>query len=164
MLRKISTITAMALVLASAACNSISGPADDGGSTGRNSDPVRPSQEVSEKVCIDDLRAVDITSPGESQQLHGGQLAMVTWETREICGGYWADVRVSYDGGQNFVLLGETKNARSMAWRLPELDGVALVVDVTITDSHGSVSDRIALSRELRTRNPNPDRNPDEHD
>ena len=163
MLRKISTITAMALVLASAACNSISG-VDEGGTTGRNSDPVRPSQEVSEKVCIDDLRAVDITSPGESQQLEGGQLAMVTWETREICGGFWADVRVSYDGGQSYVILGETKNARSMAWRLPELDGVALVVEVTVTDNYGSVSDRLALANRLYTRDPNPDRNPDEHD
>lgn len=160
MLRKISTLAAMTLVLASAACNSITAPTD-GGTTGRNDRPDRTPDQV-DKVCIDDLRAVEITAPGESQQIIAGQLVMVTWATREICGGYYADVRVSYDGGQSFVELGSTKNALSMAWRLPELDGVALVVDVTVTDSHGSVSDRLALSHPLQGRKGDVDRDPDD--
>ena len=160
MLRKISTIAAMTLVLASAACNSITAPAD-GGTTGRNDRPDRYPDQV-DKVCIDDLRAVEITAPGESQQIVAGQLVMVTWQTREICGGYYADVRVSYDGGQNFVELGSTKNALSMAWRLPELDGVALVVDVAVTDAHGTVSDRLALSNRLQGRKGDGDRDPDD--
>src|SRR6188768_1165864 len=72
MLRKISTIAAMTLVLASAACNSITAPVDNG-TTGGSDRPDRYPDQV-DKVCIDDLRAVDITSPGESQQIVAGQL------------------------------------------------------------------------------------------
>ena len=162
MLRKITSIAAVMTVLASAACNSITAPAGTTGGTG-NSDPTRPPVNR-DKVCIDELRDVEITSPSESQTIHGGQLVMVTWDAEHLCGGYTATVRVSYDGGQSFSILGSAKNAVSMGWRLPELDGVPVVVAVDLADAAGTISDAVALRNPLTTIPPGPDRNPDEHD
>jgi hypothetical protein len=145
MLRKIMAIAAMTMVMASAACNSITGTQE--GTTSSNGDPSRRHQEGDiEKVCVEELRAVAITSPWETEQVQDGQLLMVTWDLQEICGRHISSVKVSYDGGQTFSLLGETKDGASMAWRLPRVDGKYLVVQVDVSDAYGVVTDRVALS------------------
>src|SRR6185295_15038265 len=95
----------------------------------------------------EELRAVAINSPSETERVQDGQLLMVSWEAQEICGSHWASVRVSTDGGATFQLLGETKSASSMAWRLARVAGAHLVVEVAVTDAHGTVTDRVALSQ-----------------
>ena len=163
MLRKFTSIAAVMTVVASAACNSITAPQGDTTGGTRNSDPTRsPAQR--DKVCVDELRAVEITSPSESQSVYGGQLVMVTWDAQHLCGGYTATVRVSYDGGQSFSTLGSAKNISSMGWRLPELDGVPVVVAVDLADAAGIIHDAVALRNPLTTIPPAPDRDPSQHD
>lgn len=144
MLRKMMTIGAMALVVVSAACNSVTGPAADveGTKGGRPSGHPR-DQEVN-KVCLDDLRAVSITSPIEGQILHNGQVVLVSLEVEQFCSGFTAAIEVSTDGGQSFQELASGRSLSSALWKLPQLDNLAPVVRVRAWDNIGSVVDEIA--------------------
>lgn len=164
MFRKANTFMALALVLSAAACNnSIVGPATTTG--GGNSPSPRPVNDH-DKVCLDELRAVEITSPGSSVYLNAGDLVTITFEAREYCSGYVATSRVSYDGGSTWQQLDQRKLATSAGWRVPELDGIRPIIEVSVDDGSGDVrSDRVELSHGiLGTRPTPPVRDPDEHD
>ena len=164
MFRKANTFMALALVLSAAACNnSIVGPATTTG--GGNSPSPRPVKEH-DKVCLDELRAVEITSPGSSVYLNAGDLVTITWEAREYCNAFSSTSRVSYDGGATWQHLSTTKNGTSAGWRVPELDGVRPIIEVSVDDLQGDIRvDRVELGNGiLGTRPTPPRRNPGEHD
>ena len=165
MFRKANSLMATALVLSLAACNSITGPTT-GGNTGSGGGPrPRPVNER-DKVCLEELRAVEITSPGEQSYLNANDLVTITWDAREYCSGYVATAYISYDAGVTFQHLSTAKNAVSAAWRVPTLDGVRPVIEVSLDDGQGDVRiDRVALVHEILVARPNPPhRNPGEHD
>lgn len=166
MFRKANFFMALALVLSASACNnSIVGPTTDG-STGSGGGPrPRPAQDR-DKVCLEELRAVEITSPGEAQYLNANDLVTITWEAREYCSGFVATARVSYDGGATWQGLSVAKNATSAAWRVPTLDGVRPVIEVSVDDNQGDVrTDRVALANGILVARPVPGhRNPGDHD
>jgi hypothetical protein len=163
MFRKANSLMALALVLSAAACNnSIVGPTTGGGTS---SPRPRPAEDH-DKVCLVELRDVQITSPGEAVYLNAGDLVTITWEAREYCSAFSAASRVSYDGGATWQQLSETKNGTSAGWRVPELDGVRPIIEVSVDDLQGDVRvDRVELGHAiLGTRPTPPRRNPDEHD
>ena len=165
MFRKANSLMAAALVLSLAACNSISGPTT-GGSTGTGGGPrPRPLNER-DKVCLEELRAVEITSPGEGSYVNASDLVTITWDAREYCNGFVATARVSYDGGATWQGLSTAKNATSAAWRVPTLDGIRPVIEVSLDDTQGDVrTDRVALANGILAARPAPPhRNPGEHD
>lgn len=165
MFRKANTLMALAMVLSAAACsNSIVGPETTSGGAGRNPAP-RPVQEH-DKVCLDELRAVEITSPGTNVYLNAGDLVTIAFEAREYCNGYVATTRVSYDGGATWQQLDERKQATSAAWRVAELDGVRPILEVSVDDQLGDVrTDRVELGNGILGSHPTPPRrNPGEHD
>jgi len=136
MLRKMMTIGAMALVVVSAACNSVTGPADGSSDPRSGSDPW--GNDVT-KHCLDDLRAAVISTPIEGQILHNGQTVLVTIGVEEFCGGYDATIEVSTDGGRSFQELASGSNLSSALWKLPQLDNLAPVVRVRAWDNIGTV-------------------------
>jgi hypothetical protein len=144
MLRKMMAIGAMAMVVVSAACNSVTGPAAgvEGTNGGRPSGQPR-DQEVN-KVCLDDLRAVSITSPIEGQILHNGQIVLVSLDVDQFCSGFSAAIEVSTDGGRSFQELASGRSLSSVLWKLPQLDNLAPVVRVRAWDNIGSVEDELA--------------------
>ena len=73
--------------------------------------------------------------------MYAGDTQMVTWEAREICGRYTADLEVSLDNGRTFVSKGEFKNATSATWKVPNADGAQVIVRVSLHDQLGEVSD-----------------------
>jgi hypothetical protein len=164
MFRKANTLMALAMVLSAAACNnSIVGPTTSAG--GNGSPTPRPVNEH-DKVCLDELRAVEITSPGSSVYVNAGDLVTITFEAREYCSGYVATSRVSYDGGATWQQLDQRKQATSAGWRVPELDDVRPIIEVTLDDGAGDLrSDRVELAHGILVRRPAPPvRDPDEHD
>jgi hypothetical protein len=92
---------------------------------------------------------VEITSPSEGSIPYGGSVEMVTWELREICGRYAAQLEVSLDGGRTFESKGEYKHAMSAVWKVPNVDGAQAVVRVTVHDALGEVSDSVAFANRL---------------
>ena len=163
MFRKANSLMALALVLSAAACNnSIVGPTTGGGTI---SPRPRPAEEH-DKVCLVELRDVQITSPGEAVYLNAGDLVTITWEAREYCNAFSAASRVSYDGGATWQHLSTTKNGTSAGWRVPELDGVRPIIEVSVDDLQGDIRvDRVELGNGiLGTRPTPPRRNPGEHD
>jgi len=127
----------LAMVLTAAACNNtIVGPSGltsaDGGQPGRTPAGIN-------HVCVIDERAVEITSPSESQFVNAGDLIAITWQAREYCEGYVATTRVSYDNRATWQTLQVAKKAVSAAWRVPSLDGVTPIIEVTIDDGFGDV-------------------------
>lgn len=127
----------LALVLTAAACNNtIVGPSGlestDGGQPNRQPAGIN-------HVCVIEERAVQITSPEESQFVNAGDLVAITWQAREYCEGYVATTRVSYDDGATWQTLQVAKKAVSAAWRVPSLDGVAPIIAVTIDDGAGDI-------------------------
>jgi hypothetical protein len=146
MLRKLMALGAMVLVVVAAACNSVTGPADpvSGTNGGRGSGDPR-GQDVN-KVCLDDLRAVSITSPIEGQILHNGQMVLVSLEVEQFCSGFTATIEVSTDGGASFQELAAGRSLSSALWKLPQLDNLAPVVRVRAWDNIGSVEAERATS------------------
>lgn len=163
MFRKMmSSAVAFVAIVACAACNSTLGPQ----STTEASDRDRGPRESSDydKVCVVELRAVEITGPAESRAVYGGDYVVITWANHHICGGYDSIVEISYDGGHSFQLLGKKRNGVSMGWRVPELDGVRPVIRVQTEDQLGMVSDDLALALPIASRNGGGDRTPQERD
>ncbi len=133
MFRKAITTLAFAMVFGSSACNnSIEGPQDISGAGG-NPAP-RPVVER-DKVCLDDLRGVAITSPSESQSVRVGDNVSVAWVANEFCTGFVATARVSYDDGTTWSTIGVAKNALSMTWRIPNQTHLRWIVEVTLEDA-----------------------------
>jgi len=62
--------------------------------------------------------------------------------------------------------LDQRKQATSAGWRVPELDDVRPIIEVTLDDGTGDLrSDRVELSHGILVRRPAPPvRDPDEHD
>jgi hypothetical protein len=154
----------LAMVLTAAACNnSIVGPSrlesTDGGQ------PIRPPAEINH-VCVIDERAVEITSPEESQFVNAGDLVAITWQAREYCSGYVATTRVSYDNGQSWQTLQVAKKAVSAAWRVPSLDGVTPIIEVTVDDGAGDVrTASLSMAHGIYVgKTPPPQRDPQQHD
>jgi len=167
MFRKANFFMALTLVLSASACNnSIVGPTTGGGSGGGTGSPRPRPAEERDKVCLEELRAVEIMGPGESQYLNANDLVTITWEAREYCSGFVATTSISYDGGVTFQRLAQAKNALAAAWRVPELDGVRPVIEVSVDDGNGDVrTDRVALANGILVARPAPPhRNPGEHD
>ena len=149
MFRKLMTITAVASLVVLSACSSSTGP-DAGANVRRTgTDPGPKPPQQFEKVCLSDLRAVEITGPGEGSIVYGGDLQLITWEAREICGRFESELEVSLDNGRTFESKGEYKNATSASWTVPNLDGALVVVRVTVSDRIGEVSDKMAFSNRL---------------
>ncbi len=150
MFRKLMTLTALVSLLVLSACNSITGPAATGPkvlrSAGGGGD--KPPQ-VYEKVCLSDLRAVEITGPGEGTLVYAGDTELVTWETREVCGRFTAELLVSLDNGQTFQSQGEYKNATSATWKAPNVDGAQVILKVVLQDREGELSDEMAFANRL---------------
>lgn len=140
MLRKMMAIGAMALVGVSAACNSVTGPADGTSPTNNSGRGAgHPRNQQVNKVCLDDLRAVSITSPIEGQILHNGQTVLVSLEVEQFCSGFDAAIEVSTDGGASFQELASGHSLSSALWKLPQLDNLAPVVRIRAWDNIGSV-------------------------
>ncbi len=144
MLRKAMAILGVAMLMVSAACNSITGPVA-GGTSGRDGNGApREPQQRSEKVCLDNYRELEITSPVEGQILHNDQTVLVTFTVDYFCSGYDASIDVSTDGGQSFQRLAEGRNLASALWKLPHLDGMNPLVRVHAWDSMTGVSEERA--------------------
>jgi hypothetical protein len=164
MFRKLMTLTAVVSLVVLSACSSTTG-LKTGGDTGhraRGGGGPKPPQQF-EKVCLEDLRAVEITSPSEGSIVYGGEIAMVTWEAREICGHFAAELEVSLDGGRTFVSKGEYKDATSASWKVPNVDGAQVVVRVSLRDRIGEVSDDMAFANRLVGRHTGRARNPQDN-
>jgi hypothetical protein len=149
MFRKLMTLTALVSLMALAACNSITGPAtkSSNGSSAPGRGPKPPQQY--EKVCLSDLRAVEITSPSEGSIVYGGDQELVTWVGREICGHFTAELQVSLDNGRTFQSQGVYQDALSASWRVPNVDGAQTVIRVILTDQEGAVSDDMPFTNRL---------------
>jgi hypothetical protein len=158
------SILALAMVLASVACNStVVGPSETTGTT--SSDPVRPANER-DKVCIEEL-GVEITSPYEDQLVHVGQLVVVQWNTRHVCGqgSFVAAASVSYDDGASWHVIGSGKNLASAAWRVGNFAGVAPRIQVTVDNTRGAFSsDELQLGHAIGEAPDDGPRDPSEHD
>ena len=140
MLKKALATLAMAMLMISAACNTVTGPAVDDSTAGRGgNDTPRQPQERNDKVCLDDLRAAEIMTPVEGQILHNNDAVLVTFTVDHFCSGYTAAVEVSTDGGQSFQKIAEGRGLASALWKLPNLDDLRPVVRVRAWDSIGSV-------------------------
>ncbi len=146
-----------------AACNNVAGPTSPGTSAPIDRGPREPV--VYDKVCIDDLRAVGITSPTESRVLHVDDFVVITWEAQHVCGQFEAQVEVSYNDGRSYELLGERKNARSMSWRVGGFEGAQVKVRVSLTDAIGSLSEELAVASTMQgRRSGGDDRDPEQRD
>lgn len=145
-----------------AACNNVTGT---GPGTSAEGDRRSREPQVYDKVCIDDLRAVQISSPTESRILHVDDFVVIAWEAEHVCGSFEALVEVSYDDGRNYELLGSKKNGRSMSWQVGGFDGARAKVRVTVTDVIGTLSEEISMANTVQgRRNDQPDRDPEQHD
>ena len=163
MFRKLMTLTAVATMVVLSACSSSTGP-DAGTSLRRaGTDPGPKPPQQFEKVCLSDLRAVEITGPGEGSIMYGGDTQLITWEAREICGRFEAELEVSLDNGVTFQSQGEYKNATSATWKVPNLDGAQIVLRVTVSDREGEVSDKMSFSNRLVGRHTGRARHPQDH-
>lgn len=156
MLRKALALLAMAMLMVSAACNTVTGPAVEDTDERRGNDVPRQPQERDEKVCLDDFRAAHIMTPVDGQILHNNEATLVTFEVEHFCSGYTASVEVSIDGGDTFLKIAEGPGLASALWKLPELDGLRPVVRVRAWDNIGSVVDGRAL--EFNYREPRPEK------
>jgi len=98
--------------------------------------------------------------------LNAGDAVTITFEAREYCSGYVATTRVSYDGGATWQQLDQSKQSTSAGWRVPELDGVRPIIEVSVDDQQGDVRmDRLELGNGILGSRPiAPRRNPGEHD
>jgi hypothetical protein len=166
MLRKVLSLTALAVAMTSAACNSITGVEDtrliqSGNDHGRNREPV--IAPVSRGFCLDDLRAVQILSPAEGQMIYNGQLVTVQFDVQEFCAGWTASLRVSLDNGMNFAEVANAKNVESLDWKVPDQANLKPVIAVVISDDKGEVSADQALGFFYR-RNDGPAHHDQEHD
>ena len=149
MFRKLTTLTAVVSLMVLSACSSTTGPKTGGNNSRRGTDPGPKPPQQFEKVCLEDLRAVEITGPGEGSIVYGGDTQMVTWEAREICGHYTTELEVSLDNGRTFESKGEYKDASSATWKVPNVDGAQVIVRVSLHDRIGEVSDVVAFSNRL---------------
>ena len=148
MFRKLMTITAVASMVVLSACSSSTGP-DAGANLRRaGTDPGPKPPQQFEKVCLEELRAVEITSPGEADTPYAGQTVLVTWEAREICGHFEAELEVSLDDGRTFESQGQFKNATSASWKVPGVRSTP-ILRVTLRDSIGELSDEMAFGRNI---------------
>jgi len=146
-----------------AACNNVTGPTGPG--TAAPIDRGPRETPVFDKLCIDDLRAVAITTPSESRIVHVDDFLMITWEAQHVCGSYGAQVEVSYNGGNSFELLGQSKNSLSMSWRVADREGASVAIRVSLQDANGELSDQVNLAGTVQRRaGQGPDRDPEETD
>src|SRR5262249_26206047 len=117
------------------------------------------------KVCLDDARAVRITSPGEASIVTVGDMLLVTWETQEYCEGFTATARVSYDNGYSWRELASGRQILSALWKVANLDGATPIIQVTVEDAGDVRSDQVALNTSIRAaRHVPPNRQPAQHD
>ena len=129
MLRKASAVVAISMVLFSAACTSISGPAANRG----------PTNSATDKVCSnEDERVVAITSPAVGQILHNGQTVRVMLQTENFCAKYSVEIQVSEDGGNTYRVLASGENLASASWTLPDESDLQPVVRIRAHDSLSS--------------------------
>jgi hypothetical protein len=149
MFRKSTMITlALVAVLSSFACNtSVVGPTPTSTiDSGSDRGPRQPIQ-TDKAPCDDSARGVDIQTPYESQLLHAGDRINVAWTASNFCGGFTALVRVSYDDGASWTVLGEQKDATTFAWRVPNQVGRSVRLEVGLSDVEGpSASDVVQMS------------------
>ena len=149
MFRKFMTLTAVVSLMVLSACSSSTGPQTGGTKRLAGNDPGPKPPQQFEKVCMEELRGVEITGPGEGSIVYAGSTQMVTWEAHEICGRYTAELEVSLDNGRTFESKGEYKNATSASWKVPNVDGAQVIVRVSLRDGIGEVSDSMAFSNRL---------------
>jgi len=163
MFRYTMTALTLATVLTAAACNnSVVGLGGTESTDG--SQPVRPPAEINH-VCVVDERAVEITSPQESQFVNAGDMIAITWQVREYCEGYVATTRVSYDNGKSWQTLQVAAKALSAAWRVPSLDGATPIIEVTVDDRLGDIRTvSVSLAHGIYVSKNPPRRHPQEHD
>ena len=150
MFRKLMTSMAVVSLVVLSACSSTTGLKTEGTkghSAGNGGDPKSPPQF--EKVCLDNLRAVIITGPAEGSIVYGGDTQMVTWEAREICGHFTAELVVSLDNGRTYQSKGAVRDATSATWKVPNLDGAQVILRVNLRDQIGEVSDAVAFANRL---------------
>ena len=151
MFRKMISILALAMVLASVACNST---------------VVGPNEATAQdKVCIEEM-GVEIMTPYEDQFVHVGQLVVVAWDTRSVCGsGFVAAASVSYDDGASWQVIGSGKNIVSASWRVGNFAGIAPRVRVTVDNTRGVfTSDEVQLGNAIQEAPGDGPRDPAEHD
>jgi hypothetical protein len=149
MFRKLMTLTAVVSLVVLSACSSTTGLKTGDNTSRRGTHPGPKPPQQFDKVCLEDLRAVEITGPGEGSIVYGGDMQMVTWEAREICGRYTAELEVSLDNGRTYQSKGEYKNATSATWKVPNVDGAQVIVRVKLVDQIGEVSDEVAFANRL---------------
>jgi len=147
MFRKMMAVSATAALMALSACSSnVTGPVT---STPKAPHPApKPPQEM-DRVCLSDLRAVQIMSPTESDLLYGDDTVMFQWQTREICRRYTAELLISTDDGLNFTSEGEYVNATSALWQVPNRDGMRVFARVVIHDIEGAVLDDLSFNNRV---------------
>ena len=166
MFRKLMTLTAVVSMVVLSACSSTTstttGPAT-GGVTEHRNGGGNPKPPQFDKVCLEDLRAVQITGPAEGSIVYGGDTQMVTWEAIEICGHFAAELEVSLDNGRTYESKGEYKDATSASWKVPNLDGAQVIVRVSLRDKLGEVSDSMPFSNRLVGRHSGRARNPQDN-
>jgi len=148
MLRKLLAVSTMALVMTSAACNSITGPAVNGDTNGidRGEEPRQPVDVAPEspRPCLD-IREMEIASPAEASIVRNGEFVMIEWQAEHFCAGFSSEVSVSLDGGQTFKVIHSGQNTTSAQWFVPNQDGLSPVVVVTVRDKDYELSDEHAL-------------------
>lgn len=135
----------LAILAIFAACNSITG-----------TQPTNaPTANVPQKVCLDDLRAVNILQPFTESDVYAGTRQLVVWEVVEFCGPWDAELSVSYDNMRTWQSCGCTRKGCAKCWVVP--DGVAnsvAWVKVSVRDPFGEVQD--IHSFPIRGRTPRP--------
>jgi hypothetical protein len=151
------------IAMSAAACNNVSGPTSRVAGDPIDRNPREPA--VYDKVCVEELRAVAITSPSESRLLHVDDFVVITWEAQHVCGAFTARAEVSYNDGLYYEVIGERKNGLSMSWRVGGNEGDRVKIRVTLIDGIGNVSEELGLASVVQGRRDEPGHDdPDQHD
>ena len=164
MLRKSMAVMALLTMVTLSACNHITAPATGNGTSLTPGGPgPQPPREI-EKVCLSDLRAVRVTAPAEGTLLYGGDALLISWALTEVCGHYWADVEASIDNGRTFTLVSHARDSMSASWSVPNTDGAAVVLRLTIHDGVGDMVEELAFNNRLIGRHVKQNKNPHQYE
>jgi hypothetical protein len=145
MLRKASAVLAITMVLFSAACTSVTGPATDSG---------RATENSTDKVCSNDVeRVIDIVSPGVGQVLSNGRTYHVVLQTENFCAKYSVEIQVSEDGGNTFRMLAKGDNLSSASWTITDARDLRPVIRVRAQDglASGETAEAYDFSYQVRS-------------
>src|SRR5258706_16044178 len=85
MIRKLMTLTAVVSLVVLSACRSSTGLKTEGAKSQSAGNPGPKPPQQFDKVCLEDLRAVEITGPGEGSIVYGGDTQKGRWEARASC-------------------------------------------------------------------------------